>query len=197
MAGAMKGAARQGAEEAVTGGTFEVVTAATRHVALLAAMIATCGSLFFSEVLGWLPCELCWFQRILMYPLTAILTVGILRDDRGVYLYALPLSITGMAVSLFHYLEVLKIIAPSPCQGGVPCSVDYLTPILTGPLSFIKIPFLALVAFAIISVMLGNYALAGAPGTPAGARRPAMVAAIAIVGLTVAVFLGLAALVRV
>src|SRR5690606_32194197 len=98
-----------------------------------------CGSLFFSEVLGWLPCELCWIQRILMYPLTVILTVGILRDDRGVAAYALPLSLTGMGFSLYHYLEVLKVIAPAPCSGTVPCSIDYLTPILTGPLSFIKI----------------------------------------------------------
>jgi disulfide bond formation protein DsbB len=167
----------------------DVVTAATRHVALLAAMIATCGSLYFSEVLGWLPCELCWFQRILMYPLTVILAVGILRDDRAVHLYGLPLSLTGMAVALFHYLEVLKVIPPSPCSGGVPCSIDYIN--MTGALSFVKIPFLALVAFTIISVMLGNYAIAGAPGTPAARRRASAIAAIAIVVVTIVVFVAL------
>lgn len=164
----------------------DIVTSATRHVALLAAIIATCGSLFFSEVLGWIPCELCWFQRILMYPLTVILTVGILRDDRGVYIYGLPLSLTGMAVSLYHYLEVLKVIPPSPCSGGVPCSIDYIN--FTGALSFVKIPFLALVAFTIISVMLGNYAVAGAPATPASRRRMSTIAAIAILVTTIVVF---------
>jgi disulfide bond formation protein DsbB len=167
-------------------GRVDSVTAATRHVALLAAIIATCGSLFFSEVLGWLPCELCWFQRILMYPLTVILGVGILRDDRGVHLYALPLSLAGMAVSLYHYLEVLKVIPPSPCSGGVPCSIDYIN--IPGALSFVKIPFLALVAFTIISVMLGNYAVAGAPGTPAARRRASAIAAVAIVAVTILVF---------
>lgn len=166
---------------------IDPVTAATRHVALLAAIIATCGSLFFSEALGWVPCELCWFQRILMYPLTVILTVGILRDDRGLHWYVLPLSLAGMAVSLYHYLEVLKVIPPSPCQGGVPCSIDYIN--LTGALAFVKIPFLALVAFTIISVMLGNYVVAGAPATPAGRRRAAAIAAWAILGVTIVVFL--------
>lgn len=179
------------AEEQEQGGALDVVTASTRYIALLAAVIATGGSLFFSEVLGWLPCELCWFQRILMYPLALILTVGILRDDRGVHLYVLPLSLAGMAVALYHYLQVLLVIAPSPCQGGVPCSVDYLTPILTGPLSFIKIPFLALVAFTVISVMMGNYALAGAPATPAPARQRARIVALAIVGVTALAFVGL------
>lgn len=195
MAGAAKGAVRQAAEE-TEGGALDAVTTATRFVALLAALVALCGSLFFSEILGWIPCQLCWIQRILMYPLSLILMVGILRDDRGVYMYVLPLSLAGMAVSLYHYLEVLKVIAPSPCVGSVPCSVDYLTPILTGPWSFIKIPFLALVAFTIISVMMGNYALAGAPATPVAARRAARTVALAIVGVTVVAFAGLALLVR-
>lgn len=196
MARAAKGTVRQAAEEAEEGGALDAVTAATRHVALLAAVLAMGGSLFFSEVLGWLPCELCWIQRILMYPLTVILTVGILRDDRGVHLYALPLSLAGMGFSLMHYLEVLKVIDPGACKGPVPCSVDYLTPILTGPLSFVKIPFLALVAFTIVSVMMGNYALAGAPATPPSARRAAGVAALAIVGVTLAAFAGLSLFVR-
>ncbi len=62
------------------------VNAASRYIALLAAWIATSGSLFMSEVLLWVPCVLCWYQRILMYPLTLILTVGILRRDRGLHL---------------------------------------------------------------------------------------------------------------
>lgn len=164
------------------------LTATTRHVALFVAMVATCGSLFFSEVLRWIPCELCWHQRILMYPLALILLVGIIIDDRRLHFYGLPLALGGIAVSLYHYLEVLKVIPPSPCLGSVPCSFDYLTPILTGPWSFIKIPFLALVAFSIIAIMLGNYALAGAPATAPSARRLATISAVLIVLVTVAGF---------
>jgi len=177
-------------------GTLDRITAATRHIALLVAMVATCGSLYFSQVLNWIPCELCWFQRILMYPLALILAVGIIRDDRGLHLYGLPLALTGMAVSLYHYLQVLKILPPSACQGGVPCSIDYLTPILTGPLSFVKIPFLAFVAFTIITVMLSNYALAGAPATPPQQRRQSIAATLIIVVGMLLLFLLLALLVR-
>jgi len=190
MAQAAKGVAARGAGELEQ--RVDVVTVATRHVALLAAMLATGGSLFFSQVLGWLPCELCWFQRILMYPLSLILAVGILRNDRGVFWYGLPLSLTGMAVSLYHYLEVLQVIPPSPCKGGVPCSFDYIN--MVGPLSFIKVPFLALMAFTIISVMLGNYAVAGAPATPAAGLRAARIAAGVIVGATILLFVLLGAL---
>jgi disulfide bond formation protein DsbB len=186
----------QGADDrAESGGLIGLVTASCRHIALLAAMIATCGSLFFSEVLHWLPCQLCWYQRILMYPLTVILTVGILRRDRGLHWYALPLSLIGMGVSTYHYLEVMKLIDPPACTGAVPCSIDYLTPILTGPLGFIKIPFLALVAFTIISIMLGNFAVAGDEALPSS-ERGQMVArwwVIGIIAVTAVVFLGLGA----
>ncbi len=185
---AKSNAAASGSEAIPAQAWGDLLTAATRHIALLTAIVATCGSLYFSEVLRWIPCQLCWYQRILMYPLVVILTVGILRDDRGLHLYALPFALGGIAVSLAHYLEVLGVIPPSACVGSVPCSIDYLTPILTGPLAFIKIPFLALVAFAIISVMLGNYALAGAPPTPPDRRRSAAVSAIAIVLGTIALF---------
>jgi disulfide bond formation protein DsbB len=190
MARAAKGGVAQRATAPVEAEPeTDLITASTRHVALLAAIVATCGSLYFSEVLGWLPCQLCWYQRILMYPLVAILTVGILRNDRGVHWYVLPLSLVGMAVSLFHFLEVLQVIPPSNCAGAVPCSVDYLAPYFTGPWSFIRIPSLALVAFTIISVMMGNYAVAGAPGFPAARRQAANIAAGAIVAGTILVFM--------
>lgn len=191
MARAVKGGVAQRAAPVEAEPETDLITASTRHVALLAAIIATCGSLYFSEVFGWIPCLLCWYQRILMYPLVLILTVGILRNDRGVHWYALPLSLAGVAVSLFHFLQVLQVIPPTACAGAVPCSVDYLAPYFTGPWSFIRIPSLALTAFTIISVMLGNYAVAGAPGTPASRRQAANIAAGVIVAGTILVFVAM------
>jgi disulfide bond formation protein DsbB len=133
----------------------DLILAASRHVALLAAWVATCGSLFFSQVLHWPPCELCWYQRILMYPLAIILGVGILRRDRGVHLYVLPLSIAGIAVALYHHLLIKTNWFPPPsCLAGIPCDVDYLN-----WLGFVTIPFLALVAFTIITVAMLAWAL--------------------------------------
>lgn len=127
---------------------------ASRHIALLAAWIATCGSLFFSEVLGWLPCVLCWYQRILMYPLAILLAIGIVRRDRGLYIYVLPFSITGMIVSLYHHLLIKTDWLPAPaCVSGVPCTVDYLN-----WFGLITIPWLAFMAFTIITGMMAAYA---------------------------------------
>lgn len=78
----------------------------SRYVALLAACLAMGGSLFFSEVLGWIPCTLCWYQRILMYPLTVLLAVSIIRRDNGFHWYILPFSLVGASVSLYHYLLI-------------------------------------------------------------------------------------------
>jgi len=119
------------------------------YIALLAAWIAMCGSLFFSEVLGWLPCVLCWYQRILMYPLAIMIAVGMLRRDHRLHWYVLPFSILGASVSLYHYLLVkTDWLPPPPCVAGIPCTIEYLN-----WFGFINIPFLALTAFLIISFM--------------------------------------------
>lgn len=136
----------------------------SRHIALLAAWVATSGSLFMSEVIGWPPCMLCWYQRILMYPLALIIPVGILRRDRGLHLYVLPLAILGAPISLYHYLLIkTDIFPPPPCLDGIPCTVDYID-----WFGFINIPFMALTAFLIIIVMMAASALFAAPDAEAG-----------------------------
>jgi disulfide bond formation protein DsbB len=115
------------------------------------AIVATLGSLYFSEVLHFIPCTLCWYQRILMYPLTIILGIAVYRGDMWIYKYVLPLSIIGMAISGYHttlqkvpYLQQFEM-----CTSGVPCSMDYLN-----LLGFITIPLLAFTAFLIITLNL-------------------------------------------
>jgi disulfide bond formation protein DsbB len=117
----------------------------------VAAIIATLGSLYFSEVMHFIPCTLCWYQRIFMYPLTIILGVAFYRNDQGIYRYVLPLSIIGMLISGYHtllqklpYLQQFEM-----CTTGVPCSKDYIN-----WLGFITIPLLAFIAFTIITVSL-------------------------------------------
>jgi len=164
------------------------VNAASRYIALLAAWIATSGSLFMSEVLLWVPCVLCWYQRILMYPLTLILTVGILRRDRGLHLYVLPLSLLGAIVALYHYLLIKTDFLPlPPCTAGIPCTVVYMN-----VLGFINVPFLALIAFLIISIMVTGSALgetdadeAEEPVTP----RRRRLRLLAVIGIPVVVVL--------
>lgn len=119
--------------------------------AWFSATIATLGSLYFSEVLHFIPCTLCWYQRIFMYPLAIILGIAFYRNDSGIYRYVLPLSIIGMIISGYHialqklpYLQEFEM-----CKTGVPCSKDYLN-----LLGFITIPMMAFTAFMIITVCL-------------------------------------------
>jgi disulfide bond formation protein DsbB len=121
-------------------------------LALLTALVATGWSLWFSEGWGWPPCDLCWYQRILMYPLVIIVLVGMLRRDAGLHLYGLPFSGIGMFLSLYHFLLIKTDLFPAPpCRTGFSCTVQYLD--LFG-LGFINIPFLAMTAFIIITFAL-------------------------------------------
>lgn len=120
------------------------------YIGLAAAWIAMLGSLYFSEALGYIPCTLCWYQRILMYPLAGILAVGLLRRDRGLPFYVLPFSLLGMGFSTYHYLVQKTDIfgGETSCQVGVPCSTTWIN-----WFGFVTIPLLALVAFVIITIV--------------------------------------------
>lgn len=113
------------------------------------SFIATAGSLYFSEVLRFIPCELCWYQRILMYPLVIILGVAVVKKDVKQALYASIFSGIGIVVALYHYLlqKVPGLSAIDSC-GIVPCSGQYIN-----WLGFITIPFLALTAFILIFLL--------------------------------------------
>ncbi|MCZ8513199.1 disulfide oxidoreductase [Paenibacillus filicis] len=121
------------------------------YLAWIVSLLAVGGSLFFSEVMGYIPCKLCWFQRIFMYPLVILLGMACYKNDRSLISYILPLSILGGMISLYHYSEqkipgLAKIL---PCTAGVPCNTDYIN-----WLGFITIPLLALIAFTLISLIL-------------------------------------------
>jgi disulfide bond formation protein DsbB len=120
-------------------------------VCWLIAGVATLGSLFFSEVMGFAPCVLCWYQRICIYPLVLIFGVGLFSFDRGVIKYSLPLAIAGWLVALYHTLLYQGAIPKSiqPCSEGVPCTEKYIE--LFG---FLSIPFMSLLAFTAIIALL-------------------------------------------
>lgn len=121
------------------------------YVAFAQASVATAGSLYFSEVAGLVPCLLCWYQRILMYPLVIILAVGILRRDKYLPDYVLPFSVLGMVVATYHYLLQQGVIAEAaaPCQAGISCTTKQVE-----WLGFVTIPVLAFAAFLVITVSM-------------------------------------------
>jgi disulfide bond formation protein DsbB len=115
------------------------------------AFVATAGSLFFSEYSNFIPCRLCWFQRIGMYPLAVILLLAaIRRDSRGGALYGLPLAAFGAIVSIYHiYIEYHPEAETASCKVGASCTVKWID-----KLGYITIPVLALTAFVSIIVVL-------------------------------------------
>ncbi len=121
------------------------------YFAWLVSVIATLGSLYFSEIKGYIPCELCWYQRILMYPLALILGIGTFQNDVTVKRFVLPMAIMGWLISLFHYLQqkVPGFASIKPCKSGVPCSAEYIN-----WFEFITIPFLSFTAFSLVLVFM-------------------------------------------
>ena len=89
----------------------EAVDGAGLWLAFLVAATATAGSLYFSEVADFVPCQLCWFQRIAMYPLAVILLVAAIRRDRSVRWYVGPIAVIGGLVSTYHYLIEWRPVA--------------------------------------------------------------------------------------
>lgn len=111
------------------------------------ALLALLGSLFFSEVIGYEPCELCWIQRIFMYPLVIIYGVALIKKDVQIALPGLLLSGIGLLISTYHYLlqKVPALQDTGDFCGTVPCNLQYVN-----YFGFITIPFLAGVAFIVI-----------------------------------------------
>jgi disulfide bond formation protein DsbB len=120
------------------------------YLALVPALTAMLGSLYYSEIAGFFPCTLCWYQRILMYPLSLIILVGIIKQDDYLPSYVLPLSITGIFVSSYHYLIERGVFAESSSCVGVSCAIKYVE-----YFGFITIPFMALTAFILITAIMG------------------------------------------
>lgn len=124
------------------------------YLAWLQSIIATSGSLYFSEFRHFTPCILCWYQRILMYPLVLIIAIGILRKDTKLFLYVLPMSILGLIIAFYHILLQNSLIpeAIAPCAIGASCTVKY-----TGYFGFITIPVMSFSAFLVITLCMLFY----------------------------------------
>ncbi len=120
-------------------------------LAWIQAFVGMIGSLFFSLVMQLPPCDLCWYQRIAMYPLIIILGLGILRKDKTSLDYAFPLAIIGWLIAVYHNLLYYNILpeAMAPCKAGVSCTTKYIE-----WFGFVTIPLLACIGFSVILVCL-------------------------------------------
>jgi disulfide bond formation protein DsbB len=121
-------------------------------LAFLVAAIATGGSLFFSEVANYVPCELCWFQRICMYPLSIITLLAAIFDDPRVARYLLPLPVVGAGVAVYHLLVENGVVGQSrSCLISAPggCATKWIN-----EFGYVTIPTLALTGFLLVLAFL-------------------------------------------
>ncbi|MFC6975544.1 disulfide bond formation protein B [Halomicroarcula sp. GCM10025709] len=113
-------------------------------VATVVATVATAGSLFFSLGLGLTPCRLCWYQRILMYPLVVVLGVAAVEERPAVARTVLPLSVFGLGLAAYH--SWLQVTQTTCSVGVVSCAtVQYRL------FGLLTIPNLSLLAFSLVT----------------------------------------------
>lgn len=129
----------------------------SQHAILLSfivALIATAGSLFFSELAGFAPCRLCWFQRVLMYPFVVLFGIALFKKDTKIFTYTIPMAIIGALIAAWHYgvqrFHLLSGCDFDPTQEALCGTIYFLE------FGYITIPILALTAFLLIA-LIGFY----------------------------------------
>ena len=137
--------------------------------AFVVAAVATGGSLFYSQVAHFVPCEFCWFQRVLMYPLSILTLLIAIRGDNRAARYLIPLPIVGAGTSIYHMLIERGVIKePGACTiTGGGCSTNW---IIRHSFGYLTIPTLALTAFLLL---IGFLVLASAGESEVPATLPA------------------------
>lgn len=114
-------------------------------------------TLFYSEVLGFAPCGLCWLQRVFLYPQVVIFGIAAWRQDRGAALYSIVLSVLGAIVALYqHYLQMGGTdVIPCPATrinaAGITadCAQRFLF-----EFGYITFPFMSFSLFAFLIVLM-------------------------------------------
>lgn len=112
------------------------------------ALVATVGSLFFSDSLGYPPCVLCWYQRIFMYPLVVIFGSALWNAEENYLNYSLPLSLVGLMFAVYHNLLYYRFISDSivPCERGISCTAKQIE-----IFGFLTVPLMSLASFLLIN----------------------------------------------
>lgn len=119
-------------------------------LAFIIALTSMLGSLFYSQIMKFPPCDLCWFQRIFMYPQAIILGIALIKKDKHIIDYCLALSGIGLLFSIYHNYIIYQASKITMCTDSiVSCTTQYLT-----EYGYVNIPVMALTAFILIIGLL-------------------------------------------
>jgi disulfide bond formation protein DsbB len=128
-------------------------------LAALVAVVCTAGSLYYSEVAHFVPCELCWFQRICMYPLSATLLIAAALGDRRAWRYVVVPAVVGTVIAAYHTQLQAFPEQSTFCPTTVPCNIRHVW-----EFGFVSLPFMSLAGFVAILVAIRIAAVGGTPG---------------------------------
>lgn len=131
----------------------DAVAGSERHPLGWAAVMsftAMTASLYLSEVVGLIPCSLCWYQRFVMYPL-ALLLIGATAANRPrVWRIGLPASLIGLGISIYHVtIQWQPTLDVGACTSGAPCTGRYVA-----VFGFISIPTMAGAVFTAVAALM-------------------------------------------
>ena len=126
--------------------TIETLHTHALFLSFFVALGAMLGSIFYSEIAHFPPCNLCWYQRIFMFPVAIILGMGWRWRDRGVFFYSIPLSVIGALFALYHHFIQLGIMPSIFCSASaVSCVQRFVF-----ERGFVTIPLMSLTAFLLV-----------------------------------------------
>jgi disulfide bond formation protein DsbB len=118
-------------------------------IQLSVSLAAIFGSLFFSEVMRFPPCDLCWYQRIFMYPIALLILVGLFLDSKDTLKFVAPLIWGGLIIAFYHnlvYYKVIQVIVP--CNEAAPCTAQHVN-----YMGFLTIPLMSLLGFLFLALI--------------------------------------------
>jgi hypothetical protein len=130
-------------------GFFEDLGPLALWLGWIVAAVTMSGSLYYSQVANFVPCELCWAQRICLYPFAIVLLVAALRDDRKVWTYVVPVAVIGALIASYHVQLQAFPKQQSFCATTVPCTTRYVW-----EFGFVSLPFMSLAASTFIIAMV-------------------------------------------
>ncbi len=139
----------------ILSGFFEVLKKDYFIFGLIVSLTATLGSLFYSDVMGYNPCVLCWYQRILMYPQVLLFALALWKRDRKVAKYSIALSVLGVLLAGYHYLGQISVVKNLPCSAvgySSSCAETFFL-----AYGYITIPMMSLTAFLLILILGINF----------------------------------------
>lgn len=120
-------------------------------LALILTLVSTAMSLVYSDYFGIVPCSLCWFQRIFLYPQAVLFVIALWKKESArIADYSIWLSIFGAVVALYqHYIQIVGE-GPLPCPvSGGDCVKRFLF-----EFGYITFPLVAFSAFALLIVIM-------------------------------------------